>query len=98
MEVFAVFNIFDDNGKKVAEGHKASFCLEDNECLDDVEPKYACADYGDQGIMLFFKLFRCKIIFLRNRNENNIKSCFKIVRITQDIFYFIQIVSRVSRY
>ncbi|XP_050305019.1 lysyl oxidase homolog 3A-like [Anthonomus grandis grandis] len=50
MEVFATFDIFDSKGKKVAEGHKASFCLEDNQCLPGVEPKYACANYGDQGI------------------------------------------------
>ncbi|XP_058813140.1 lysyl oxidase homolog 2B-like [Topomyia yanbarensis] len=50
MEVFATFDIFDLQGKKVAEGHKASFCLEDNQCLPGTEPKYACANYGDQGI------------------------------------------------
>lgn len=50
MEVFAVFNIFNANGSKVAEGHKASFCLEDNQCQPGVRPKYACAHYGDQGI------------------------------------------------
>lgn len=50
MEVFAVFNIFNDKNEKVAEGHKASFCLEDNQCLPDVKPKYACANFGDQGI------------------------------------------------
>lgn len=50
MEVFAVFNIFNDKNETVAEGHKASFCLEDNQCLPDVKPKYACANFGDQGI------------------------------------------------
>ncbi|XP_055385210.1 lysyl oxidase homolog 2B [Condylostylus longicornis] len=50
MEVFASFDVFDMEGKKVAEGHKASFCLEDNQCMPGVEPKYACANYGDQGI------------------------------------------------
>ncbi|ERL91047.1 hypothetical protein D910_08389 [Dendroctonus ponderosae] len=50
MEVFATFDIFDAKGARVAEGHKASFCLEDNQCLPGVEPKYACANYGDQGI------------------------------------------------
>ncbi|XP_055551210.1 lysyl oxidase homolog 2B, partial [Wyeomyia smithii] len=50
MEVFATFDIYDSKGAKVAEGHKASFCLEDNQCLPGTEPKYACANYGDQGI------------------------------------------------
>ncbi|XP_015906151.1 lysyl oxidase homolog 2 isoform X2 [Parasteatoda tepidariorum] len=50
MEVFAHFDIIDMKGVKVAEGHKASFCLEDNNCISGVEKKYACANYGDQGI------------------------------------------------
>lgn len=51
MEVFAVFDVLDARGRKVAEGHKASFCLEDNECVSGGEAKkYACANYGDQGI------------------------------------------------
>ncbi|XP_055848149.1 lysyl oxidase homolog 2B [Episyrphus balteatus] len=50
MEVFAVFDIFDLHGNKVAQGHKASFCLEDNQCLPGAKPKYACANFGDQGI------------------------------------------------
>lgn len=50
MEVFAIFDVLDQYGRKVAEGHKASFCLEDNECVPGSEKKYACAHYGDQGI------------------------------------------------
>lgn len=50
MEVFATFDIYNAQGVKVAEGHKASFCLEDNQCLPGTEPKYACANYGDQGV------------------------------------------------
>lgn len=49
MEVFATFDIINDKGEKVAEGHKASFCLEDNLCKDGVEARYTCANYGDQG-------------------------------------------------
>lgn len=54
MEVFATYNIMNHLGEKVAEGHKASFCLEDNQCNDGVKRKYACANYGDQGKQIFF--------------------------------------------
>lgn len=53
MEVFAHFDILDPrSGARVAEGHKASFCLEDNHCLPESSslPKYKCANFGDQGI------------------------------------------------
>ena len=50
MEVFAHFDIINSSGVKVAEGHKASFCLEDNQCTHNTEPVYKCANYGDQGI------------------------------------------------
>lgn len=52
MEVFAIFDVLDQYGRKVAEGHKASFCLEDNECVPGAEKKYICANYGDQGIAM----------------------------------------------
>ncbi|KPM08908.1 lysyl oxidase-like protein 2-like protein [Sarcoptes scabiei] len=55
MEVFAHFEIIDlSTNSSIVEGHKASFCLEDNECDQDDEvldrSRYACADFGDQGI------------------------------------------------
>ncbi|XP_049880700.1 lysyl oxidase homolog 2 [Pectinophora gossypiella] len=50
MEVFATFDVLDLSGRRIAEGHKASFCLEDNTCLPGVDRKYNCKNYGDQGI------------------------------------------------
>ncbi|XP_065213799.1 lysyl oxidase homolog 2A-like isoform X2 [Planococcus citri] len=50
MEIFATFDVLDQTGVRVAEGHKASFCLEDNQCTSGASPSFACANYGDQGI------------------------------------------------
>lgn len=52
METFAHFDILsaDAAGVRVAEGHKASFCLEDNDCDPGIIGKYKCANFGDQGI------------------------------------------------
>ena len=52
-QVFAHFDILDfSTGARMAEGHKASFCLEDNHCSGGAEPKYDCENYGDQVSVL----------------------------------------------
>lgn len=61
MEVFATFDVLNPQGVKVAEGHKASFCLEDNQCMPGVHPFYACANFGDQGISV-----NCSDIYRHN--------------------------------
>ncbi|XP_046372100.2 lysyl oxidase homolog 2-like [Haliotis rufescens] len=50
MEVFAHYDVIDEHGNRLAEGQKASFCLEDSACQDGVVPKFDCVGFRDQGL------------------------------------------------
>lgn len=46
---FSQYDILDFSGRKVADGAKVSFCLEDSMCASGTSPQYKCAT-GNQGI------------------------------------------------
>ncbi|XP_035277049.1 protein-lysine 6-oxidase-like isoform X3 [Anguilla anguilla] len=50
MDAFSDYDLLEESsGRKVAEGHKASFCLEDTACDPGTRRRYACTSHT-QGL------------------------------------------------
>lgn len=47
---FFLYLVLDENNARQAEGHKASFCLEDSKCEKGVKKFFNCSNGGDQGV------------------------------------------------
>ncbi|OAF70690.1 Lysyl oxidase [Intoshia linei] len=76
IENFAVYYIRDDNGNELAQGHKASFCLEDVKCLPNIRKKYICQGYGKQGISVgcadsYFSNIDCQWVDITDLRPGN---------------------------
>ena len=57
MHVFASYDLVDEHHNRVAQGHKASFCLEDVQCKPGVEKKFHCTGFGDKGTPSYIYIY-----------------------------------------
>lgn len=51
MDIFTHYDLLSTNGTRVAEGHKASFCLEDSDCEEGDSPGFMCLDRALWGLV-----------------------------------------------
>lgn len=67
MDEFSLYELLDaDTQKQVAEGHKASFCLEDTSCDSGYYRRYACTTHTQvsehRPVLFILDLFEPKCL------------------------------------
>lgn len=64
MNVFATFDVYNLRYKKVAQGHKASFCLMDSECRPGIQRRYYCGNttQGEWKAIIDLNIFDINLV------------------------------------